>query len=393
VLNCSAVIGRRVTNVPATFQCPKCAQRYALKEGMAGKTVKCPKCGETFRAPAADAAAPQQATPAKTAPVVAKPLPAAPGTAKPAPAAPAPSTAAPAPAAPAPQAAPAELLAGAASEAQAPGGAWDSPVHPQKRAAPPPLPAAQAAGKPRPFELALFNVAVVVIFVGLMSVCVAILGINAKWLTNKAVAMTVAIVGTCVACVALPLLVYAVRHNLLVGVPLVLGVAAILGAAWIFQPFTQPEKGPKMGRLRPPSADLPRSPIPAKTSPPVPGAAGATADADKRLDELADETIARLTEISELLASAKDAASAAAAFAKLPPLERRVGELDRERRQLQSQGARLSPQKQQQLDEAQRAFEAQQVERMTQQMPQYLQQMDELLKEVSPGGPPAKKQP
>ncbi|HUT14154.1 MAG TPA: HEAT repeat domain-containing protein [Thermoguttaceae bacterium] len=35
-----------------SFQCPKCAARYALKEHLAGKGVKCRKCGTAFRVPA-----------------------------------------------------------------------------------------------------------------------------------------------------------------------------------------------------------------------------------------------------------------------------------------------------------------------------------------------------
>jgi len=35
-----------------SFQCPKCAARYALKENLAGKGVKCRKCGTAFRVPA-----------------------------------------------------------------------------------------------------------------------------------------------------------------------------------------------------------------------------------------------------------------------------------------------------------------------------------------------------
>jgi exonuclease VII large subunit len=97
--------------------------------------------------------------------------------------------------------------------------------------------------------------------------------------------------------------------------------------------------------------------------------------------------------LNELLASARDAASSAAAFAKIPPLLRRVEELNNERRILESQGARLSPQKQQQLDASTKALESQQLERMSQQVPQYLELMEELTKEVSPGGPPKKKQP
>jgi type IV secretory pathway VirB10-like protein len=171
-----------------------------------------------------------------------------------------------------------------------------------------------------------------------------------------------------------------------------LGVVAILGAAWIYQPFTRPDE-PKRYQGPPPTWDPNAKRYePPKAPPPKPDTPAPPTDADKRLDEVADETIARYGEMNELLGSAKDAASSAAAIAKVTPLLGRVGELERERRTLQSQGARLSPQKQQQLDDAQRAFESQQLRRATQQMPQYFKELDDLLKEVSPGGAP-KKQP
>jgi hypothetical protein len=346
---------------------------------MAGKTVKCAKCGEAFRVEAADAPAPQQGPPAKSTPLVAKRLTPTPSGAEPA-------------RAPTPRKATLDdLLGGAASEAQGPAGAWESPVRPQKRA-PPPLPAAEAE-KPKSFERVYFNLAVVVIFLGLMTVCFAILGVNAKWLGDKTVAKTVAIVGTSIAGVALPLLLYAVRHNLLVGVPSALGVVAILAAAWVYQPFTRPDAPKKY--QGPPLTWDPKAPryVPPKTPPPAPHTPALPSDADKRLEELADETIARFAELNEALASARDAASAGAAIAKTMPLLRRVEELEQERRTLQSQGARLTPEKQQQLEAAQKAFSAQQLERLAQQAPQYLEQMDQLIKEVSPGTPPAKKQP
>jgi len=365
--------------MPASFQCPNCAQRYALKEGMAGKTVKCAKCGQAFRVPAADAPAQQPGPPAKSAPPVAKRLTAAKSGGEPAP--------------PAPQVALDERLGGAASEAQGPDAAWESPVGARRPAAPPPIPATGGAKKPKSFDRAYFNIAVVVIFAGLMTVCFAILSVNLKWLDDKTTAMAWAIAGTCIAAVAIPLMVYAVRGNLLVGIPSVLGVVAILAVAWVYQPFTKSETGPVKRRgVRPPSLDAPAPPSAPKATPPDPGPAPPTA-ADKRLDELADEAIARLAELNELLASARDAASSAAAFAKIPPLLRRVEELNNERRILESQGARLSPQKQQQLDASTKALESQQLERMSQQVPQYLELMEELTKEVSPGGPPKKKQP
>ena len=365
--------------MPASFQCPKCDQRYALKEGMAGKTVKCAKCGQSFRIQPTDAPAPPKGPPAKSDRPVARRLTAAASSGDPAPAA--------------PQVALDELLGGAASEAHGPDAAWQSPVRTPGRA-PPPLPAPAGAKKPKAFERVYFNIAVVVIFVGLMTVCFAILGVNAKWLTDKTAAMTVAIVGTCIAGVAVPLLLYAVRHNLLVGVPSVLGVVAILAVAWVYQPFTKSDEAKKRGV--PPAPWDPNAPryvppkAPLKAPPPDPGPAPPT-DADNKLEELADEAIARFAELNNLLASARDAASSAAAIAKVPALLRRMEELNNERRILQSQGARLTPQKQQQLDASTKALEAQQLERMSQQIPQYLELMDELTKEVSPGGPPKKK--
>jgi len=365
--------------MPASFQCPKCAQRYTLKEGMAGKTVKCAKCGEAFRIPAADAPAPPTSPPAKSAPPVAKRL------------TPAASGPQPAPAPPAPQAALDDLLGSAASEAQGPAAAWQSPVGARRPAAPPPIPARAGAKSPKPFERGYFNIAVVIIFAGLMTVCFAILGVNLKWLADKTTAMAWAIAGTCIAGVGLPIVLYAVRHNLLVGVPSVLGVVAILAVAWVYQPFTKSDEGPVKRRgVRPPSLDAPAPPSVPKTPPPDPGPAPPT-DADNKLEELADEAIARFAELNNLLASARDAASSAAAIAKVPALLRRMEELNNERRILQSQGARLTPQKQQQLDASTKALEAQQLERMSQQIPQYLELMDELTKEVSPGGPPKKK--
>jgi hypothetical protein len=344
---------------------------------MAGKTVKCAKCGEAFRIPAADAAATQQGPPAKRDRPVARRLTAAASGSDPAP--------------PAPEAALDELLGGAASEAQGPAAAWQSPVPARRPAAPPPLPATGGAKKPKSFDRAYFNIAVVVIFAGLMTVCFAILSVNLKWLDDKTTAMAWAIAGTCIAGVGLPIVLYAVRHNLLVGVPSVLGVAAILAAVWVYQPFTKSDEGPvKRHGVRPPSLDAPAPPSVPKAPPPDPGPAPPT-DADKRLDKLADEAIARFAELNELLASARDAASSAAAIAKVPALLRRVEELNNERRILQSQGARLSPQKQQQLDASTKAMETQQLDRLLQQAPQYLDLMDELTREVSPGGPPKKK--
>ena len=43
--------------MPDSFHCPKCAQAYVRKEGMAGKTLKCPKCGQAFRVAATGDAA------------------------------------------------------------------------------------------------------------------------------------------------------------------------------------------------------------------------------------------------------------------------------------------------------------------------------------------------
>ncbi len=366
--------------MPASFQCPKCAQRYALKEGMAGKTVKCAKCGEAFRVQAADAPTPQEGPPARSDRPVARRL------------TPAASGSDPAPAAP--EAALDELLGGAATEAQGPDAAWQSPVGARRPAAPPPLPAPAGAKKPKAFERAYFNIAVVIIFAGLMTVCFAILGVNAKWLADKTAAMTVAIVGTCIAGVALPLLLYAVRHNLLVGVAPVLGVAAILAAAWVYQPFTRPDE-PKKYQGPPPAWDPnAKRYVPPKAPPPAPDTPAPPTAADKRLDELADEAIARFAELNELWGSARDNASSRAAIAKSPLVLSRLGELRRERQRLESQGARLSPQKQQQWDASEKAMEAQgqqHVERLLQQAPEYLQLMDELIKEVSPGGPPKKK--
>jgi predicted Zn finger-like uncharacterized protein len=362
----------------ASFQCPKCAQRYTLKEGMAGKTVKCAKCGEAFHIPPAGASATKAGPPAKGDRPVARRLTAAASGPQPA----------PVPAAP--KVALDELLGGAASEAHGPDAAWQSPVRTPGRA-PPPLPAPAGAKKPNAFERGYFNIAVVIIFVGLMTVCFAILGVNMKWLADKTTAMAWAIAGTCIAGVGLPIVLYAVRRNLLVGVPSVLGVVAILAVAWVYQPFTKSDEGPVKRRgVRPPSLDAPAPPSVPKTPPPDPGPAPPT-DADNKLEELADEAIARFAELNDLLASARDAASSAAAIAKVPALLRRVEELNNERRILQSQGARLTPQKQQQLDTSTKAMETQQLERMSQQIPQYLELMDELTKEVSPGGPPKKK--
>jgi predicted Zn finger-like uncharacterized protein len=322
------MIGRRKTNMPASIHCPKCAQTYVLKEGMAGKTVKCPKCGQAFRVSAADAPATQAGTAARSdLPVARRLTPAASGGD---------------PAAAAGNAALDGPSGGAASETQGPDGVWESPVRTGGRAVPPPLPAPAGAEGPKWFERAYFKIAAVIM--------------------------------------------------------LVLGVAAIVAVVWVYQPFARGDKAPVQEQvLQPPARAVPAPSTVPKGPPPDPGVPAAPSAADKRLDELADEAIARMGELDDLLASIRDAASSRAAIANLLPLQRRVGELQRERRMLESQGARLSPQKQQQWEAREKALEAQgqqHVERLLQQAPQYLELMDELIKEVSPGaGPPKKKQP
>lgn len=62
------------------FQCPKCAQRYALKDGLVGKQVACKKCGTTFFVvPAVPVLLPLAADPhlPRPAPVTALPTPVA----------------------------------------------------------------------------------------------------------------------------------------------------------------------------------------------------------------------------------------------------------------------------------------------------------------------------
>ena len=231
-----------------------------------------------------------------------------------------------------------EPLGGAASEGQEPAGAWESPVRAGGRATPPPLPAPAGAERPKCYERAYFKIAAVIL--------------------------------------------------------LVLGVAAIFVVVWIYQPFTRGDKAHVQEQvLQPPAREVPAPSNVAKGPPPEVSVPAAPSAADKRLDELADEAIARMAELNDLLASIRDAASSRAAIARLLPLQRRVGELQRERRMLESQGARLSPQKQQQWEAREKAMEAQgqqHVERLLQQAPQYLELMDELIKEVSPGGGPPK---
>ena len=231
-------------------------------------------------------------------------------------------------------------MGGAASEAQGPDAAWESPVRAGGRAVPPPLPAPAGANNPKWFERAYIKIAAVI--------------------------------------------------------TLVLGVAAIVAVVWVYQPFSKSDKAPVQEQvLQPPARDVPAPNTVPKGPPPDPGVPAAPSAADKRLDELADEAMARMAELDDLLASIRDEASSCAAIGKLLPLQRRVGELQRERRMLESQGARLSPQKEQQWEAREKALEAQgqqHVERLLQQAPQYLELMDELIKEVSPGGPPKKKQ-
>lgn len=325
--------------MPETFQCPKCHQRYPLKESMAGRTVKCAKCGEAFRVPPAGDPSIQPATPNRQAPAskpaaasqghrpVAKRLTPAVGGDDPAPAASDPASAAPEVTLDGP-------LGDVAGEVQGTAGAWESPVGAERRGAPPPIPGTADAKDPETSQRRNGPIAAVILSL--------------------------------------------------------LGVGAILGAVVVYQVILKNRETAQSPPAEPPAQPAPVAPS-VPEPPPKPAPPPGPSEADRRLDELADESIARMGELNDLLGSARDPASSRDALAKVPALMRRLGELDTERRGLQSQGARLSPQKQQQLDASTKAFETQQLERMTQQMPQYFEELDDLIKEVSPGGPPKKK--
>jgi ribosomal protein S27E len=278
-----------------SFQCPKCAKRYALQAGLAGKQAKCRQCGYTFRVPAGGSAAVLGALPPAASSELSifdEPIPAPmpPGTYGPRPLAPM-AGVAPTPMMPTPSMASYATPPMPSFAAPAMPAAPVSGVFPGGSSYPsmPPLPPPPTAAKRRGFagwfygdiharDRRSLHIGLAVVVLGAVGLLLPLVGYQFNVVRMAGIGRLAPYLAVFLGAVGLAVVLVSMRRNMAVGIPLALILAAVLLSGFFVSPkgtaappgplaqgnaAPQPP-GPAPGP--PPNAGVAPQPIPAPTS-------------------------------------------------------------------------------------------------------------------------------